>query len=184
MRDNDSLILESLYERILLKESSDEEYLRLAENPEENKDALQRMVDEAAKITGFWRHAYHYTAERFSVFKEKYEHLSGFYFSPFERGVKNRSGKEEATIRMDVYLKMELPLEMDAFDAQDISPEIKDDIIKNGFDSVIGKDDEVKVEYVVFYPNQIKSSDPVTYDNGNIIPLSQRFDSSNDDIRY
>lgn len=39
--------------------------------------------------------------------------------------------------------------------------------------------------YIAFSPNQIKQSDAVTYDNeGNIIPLSQRADSSNDDIRF
>ena len=40
-------------------------------------------------------------------------------------------------------------------------------------------------EYVVFDSNQIKSSDPVTYDdNGNPIPLSERFNQQNPDIRY
>jgi len=37
--------------------------------------------------------------------------------------------------------------------------------------------------FVVFSPNQIKSSDPVTYDSeGNVIPLSQRFNSLSDSI--
>ena len=39
-------------------------------------------------------------------------------------------------------------------------------------------------QVVAFSPNQIKSADPVTYDdNGNVIPLSQRFTES-DDIRF
>lgn len=39
--------------------------------------------------------------------------------------------------------------------------------------------------YVVFDSNQIKSADPVTYDdNGNVIPLSERFNPENEDIRY
>lgn len=39
--------------------------------------------------------------------------------------------------------------------------------------------------FVVFDSNQIKSADPVTYDdNGNVIPLSQRFNSDSDDIRF
>jgi len=38
--------------------------------------------------------------------------------------------------------------------------------------------------YVVFNPNQIKSADPVTRDDqGNIIPLSERFNEKSDDIR-
>lgn len=39
--------------------------------------------------------------------------------------------------------------------------------------------------YVVYNNSVIKSADLVTYDdNGNIIPLSERFNSKNDDIRY
>ena len=40
-------------------------------------------------------------------------------------------------------------------------------------------------QYVAFSPNQIKSADPVTYDdNGNVIPLSERFNPEKEDIRY
>ena len=39
--------------------------------------------------------------------------------------------------------------------------------------------------YVVFDSQNIKSADPVTYDdNGNVIPLSERFKESKSDIRY
>ena len=39
--------------------------------------------------------------------------------------------------------------------------------------------------WIPFSSEQIKSSDPVTYDDdGNVIPLSQRFNSENPDIRY
>lgn len=39
--------------------------------------------------------------------------------------------------------------------------------------------------YIPFHASQIKSAEPVTYDNaGNVIPLSQRFDPQSDDIRY
>lgn len=41
------------------------------------------------------------------------------------------------------------------------------------------------ISFVVLEPNQIKSADPVTYDdNGNVIPLSERFNSSSPDIRF
>jgi hypothetical protein len=37
----------------------------------------------------------------------------------------------------------------------------------------------------VLDPSQIKSADPITKDNaGNVIPLSQRFKATSDDIRY
>lgn len=40
-------------------------------------------------------------------------------------------------------------------------------------------------ETVIWDNTLIKSADPITYDdNGNVIPLSERFNSENDDIRY
>ena len=39
--------------------------------------------------------------------------------------------------------------------------------------------------YIFLKPNQVKSSDPVVYDDsGNVIPLSERFNPENEDIRY
>lgn len=39
--------------------------------------------------------------------------------------------------------------------------------------------------YIFFNSSQMKSADPVTYDDdGNVIPLSERFNKGNDDIRY
>ena len=39
--------------------------------------------------------------------------------------------------------------------------------------------------YILFDSNQVKSADPVTYDdNGKVIPLSERFKAENTDIRY
>ena len=47
-------------------------------------------------------------------------------------------------------------------------------------------DGDGKIEEIaIFDPNQIKSADPVTYDaNGNVIPLSQRFNPASDSILY
>lgn len=53
-------------------------------------------------------------------------------------------------------------------------------LIAGGFDGVIDGPD-----YAALFPEQIKFSNYITYDDqDNIIPLSQRFDSSKDDIRY
>ena len=61
-----------------------------------------------------------------------------------------------------------------------IVPELK----KRGYNSIYHQDDSHKT-YAVFDANQIKSADPVTYDdNGNVIPLSKRFDAREADIRY
>ena len=54
-----------------------------------------------------------------------------------------------------------------------------------GFDGVIRMEGEEVDEYIAFEPSQIKSADPVTYDNnGNVIPLSERFNPENEDIRF
>jgi hypothetical protein len=44
---------------------------------------------------------------------------------------------------------------------------------------------DASLNYAIFNSNDIKAAYPFTYDdNGELIPLSQRFDSSKDDIRY
>lgn len=67
-----------------------------------------------------------------------------------------------------------------------------------GYDGVIfknlkdngGKNSEIPRDtianvYVVFNPNNVKLADAITYDNnGKVIPLSERFNSSENDIRY
>ncbi len=66
------------------------------------------------------------------------------------------------------------------FMAEHNNIEVRDVLSQYGFDGV--KDGG---ELVVFSSEQIKSADPVTYDdNGNVIPLSERFNASNPDIRY
>ena len=57
------------------------------------------------------------------------------------------------------------------------------DIYDNG---VYGSAADISDVYAFFHPNEdVKSADPVTYDDeGNVIPLSERFNAENDDIRY
>ena len=65
---------------------------------------------------------------------------------------------------------------------------------ENGYDSVCIKNLKDSGDnsytgqsdvYIFFGGNRLKSADPVTYDdNGNVIPLSERFNTEKDDIRY
>ena len=59
-------------------------------------------------------------------------------------------------------------------------------ILKNIKDAISGElADRISTDYVAFEPSQIKSAEPVTYDdNGNVIPLSERFNSESNDIRF
>ena len=58
----------------------------------------------------------------------------------------------------------------------------------DGFHYIWGNKDGSGVQndiYLAFNSEQIKSADPVTYDDeGNVIPLSERFNTKNSDIRY
>ena len=72
----------------------------------------------------------------------------------------------------------------------------KSAVMDEQYDGIIAHDimdihsNELKEElfgdaYLVWNPTQIKSAEPVTYDdNGNVIPLSERFNLGKDDIRY
>ena len=58
------------------------------------------------------------------------------------------------------------------------------ELADDGHRYIDGKREDVHT-YIVFNNTQIKSADPVTYDdNGNVIPLSERFNANNSDIRY
>ena len=67
---------------------------------------------------------------------------------------------------------------------------ITDYLRSNGYDSMYfaidgGSRGRQTDSLIVLDENQVKSADPITYDDdGNIIPLSQRFNSGNDDIRF
>ena len=87
---------------------------------------------------------------------------------------------------MDVFLKMDNPHIVDNINDMRTSEPVAR---KNGYDGIIAKDvvdgDTVADVYIVFNPSQIKSADEVTYDNqGRIIPITNRFNPANPDIRY
>lgn len=71
--------------------------------------------------------------------------------------------------------------------------ELRESIQKAGYDSIQHPDNSgVNFSYegssistIVFDPSNIKLANSITYDDsGKVIPLSSRFDSSKDDIRY
>ena len=63
--------------------------------------------------------------------------------------------------------------------------EFVDGLKKHGYDGIVLEDTEFGGKsFVMFDPEQIKSADPVTYDDAdNVIPLSKRFNFSSADIR-
>ena len=82
-----------------------------------------------------------------------------------------------------------LPDWTDGYDIAEIIEENNLDydgiVLDEGGDLVNGKPVSRGESYVIRESNQIKSADAVTYDdNGEVIPLSERFKDSNQDIRY
>lgn len=65
-------------------------------------------------------------------------------------------------------------------------PNIQSFIRQGGFDSYYANEDELDAGTLgIFNPAMVKSAKPVTKDNnGKVIPVSQRFNSSNSDMRY
>lgn len=95
------------------------------------------------------------------------------------------------------YIKMQNPAQLTAKEGEKLSigqkngkydKDLHDRLIAQGHDGAIAPDDwggPWHKHYIPFYPNQIKSADAITYDDaGNVIPLSQRFNPSKEDIRY
>jgi len=76
----------------------------------------------------------------------------------------------------------DLVLELSSVSAEEFVERLKD----YGYDGISVRDEEFGGNsYVAFDSNQIKSADPVTYDDeGKVIPLSERFNTASEDIRF
>ena len=112
------------------------------------------------------------------------QELDGFFFAP-EYDEYHEYG--ERTI--EAFLNIENPASFGDYNIDSSKTNAgRDERIRlqnEGYDGVINEEDGAIWEYIAFNPNQIKSADPVTYDdNGNVIPLSERFNPKKEDIRY
>ena len=195
--------------------ASDSEYLNLAQNPEENREALSRMVEQAAREAGYTRLFFHGSKKGggFTVFRDWQ------YFTENREYAKRYANRENPGSLYETYVKMENPFDTripevrelfeqarqeygmgelqenglpDWTDGYDIADYIDENdlpydgiILDEGGDMVNGKPVSRGLSYVIRNSSQVKSADAVTYDdNGNVIPLSQRFDMGKEDIRY
>lgn len=58
-------------------------------------------------------------------------------------------------------------------------------VIRNIYDPADNSYNSMQDDIVIFTPSRIKSAEPFTFDdNGNLIPLSERFNTESDDIRF
>lgn len=149
------------YKELLKKyEEYQAEYKRLDnENTGKMFEELERL-DESGE----------YTASKADAVMKKYDAVIDDWIEKtkdYETGLRSKMRK----LLNDFFLNGNS--EYDAIELED-----------DGHRYIDGKREDVHT-YIVFKNTQIKSSKPVTYDdNGNVIPLSERFKHDNDDIRH
>ncbi len=165
----------------------DKEYLTVVESGD--MAAAQKMVDEAAKKAGYGiGPVYHGTHEAgIRIFDTSRADTSpdeqGTFFSP-SSDPKTGAGFYGKNV-YPAYLSIEKPYKVSLFqwnNGEGLSPV---EARRIGHDGYIVSDKGKAIVYIAFSPSQIKSADPVTYDDeGNVIPLSERFNEKTPDIRY
>ena len=192
---------------------TDRRYMTAVENGD--METAQRMVDEAAEEAGFTRLFYHGARKGggFTVFKgwqyftenkayaQRYSKVgdSSSLYTVYARMEKPFDTRIPEVQQMFEEARMEygmgelqengLPDWTDGYDIADYIEEndlsFDGIVLDEGGDFVNGKPVSRGLSYVIRDSNQVKSADPVTYDdNGDVIPLSQRFNSDSDDIRF
>lgn len=189
----------------------DEQYMSAVKN--KDMEAAQKMVDEVAKSVGYTIRSYHGTlAKDFTAFEKEMigSRFSfndrGFFFINKKNIAQDYATSEFDSSRkgrvLDVYLKVEKPLIVDkkfvtreglgnVFSDDDVigvwdsyNVYFLEEADKRSSDGIIIDDGSTKMT-VVFEPNQIKSAEAITYnDAGEVIPLSSRFNSATNDMRY
>lgn len=186
----------------------DAEYMEAVESGDMEK--AQRMVNEAAKRAmpdtkvvdenGNPLVVYHGGKGKIIVFDKNRigENLdygtmgAGFYFTSDRENAENyaRNAKREGEPSVErVFINIRNIKEVNWNELDGKSKKKSEAFtakaIAKGYDGLTAYAPNRAWWYVVFDPNQIKSADPVTYDdNGNVLPLSQRFNKPNADIRY
>ena len=140
----------------------------------------QRMVDEAAKKAGYEIQGWHGSTADFTEFKIK--HAAMF------AAQKEKAAKYGDIVRR-FYLKSEAPAKGVSFQRVQGMPYDFGGIAtwakQKGKDSASIRYKSKDGEIAIFSSSQIKSADPVTYDeSGNVIPLSKRFNPASDSILY
>jgi len=152
----------------------DAEYLAAIERGD--TETAQRMVDEAAKESGYTMGpVYHQTNSEFNTFDWSPRWGSAYFFLSDNRA----GGKRSRTVK--AYLSGNM-LKVSGNEFTDTAAVEK--AKKENYSGVI-IDHGDRQEFVVFSPEQIKSAEPVTRDDsGRVIPLFERFNAQTPDIRY
>ena len=131
------------------------------------------MVKEAAQMNGYnIGPVYHGTSKNFRIFKTLFGRAIWFS-EDRDKILRGDAGAQGISKILSVFLSAHKVAGWKEYDKLGEYEMVRE------FDSVKLDDD-----WIVYSPEQIKLSDLVTYKGKEIIPLSQRFDSSKKDIRY
>lgn len=147
-------------------------------------ETAQKLVDEAAKAAGYSDPMWNFSPGEGISFGENYPAV--YVTSSKEAAQSWGEGREGKLKRVFVSTKNSAEEGKQVLSSSFLRPEVVSKLKELGFDSVKGgRDWKRGDETAVFDPSQIKSADPITKDaNGEVIPLSQRFNPQSDDIRY
>jgi len=172
-------------------DAMDAEYMAAVESGDVAKQ--QAMVDAAAKAAGYnVGPVYHGTrGEPFVTFTTNQE--GRYFFAEDEAYAKRYADGEYFAARggnnprvMSLYLKVENPIDLDKYMDGGYPDSVGGNVdgwMKAGFDGARSSEGSGTVQ--VFQPSQIKSADPITRDEqGNVIPLSQRFNPKSNSTLY
>ena len=193
------------------EEEREEEYMAAVEAGD--METAQRLVDEAAMsyVDNDGEgpvHYYHSARDKQNVFTghnngrrtqavnaddELVEFSKvGFFFNEDKQKNTELYGKN-GRYQYDVYLIFNEPYYMNYGDIYRIANKYGDgwgatfrnELVSDGHDAIVIDDGYGTTEVAVFNPEQIKDAAPVTYDDeGNVIPLSERFNPEEADIRF
>lgn len=192
---------------------ANDEYMKAVESGDTEEQ--RRLVDEAAKANGYDRLFWHgskkgggFTEFReWSYFTENKKYASryakagdkgslyevyanlGNAFDTRKPECREIFDKMRSEYGLSKVQESGLPDWTDGYDIAEFIDENGLDydsiILDEGGDLVDGKPVSRGFSYVIRSSEQVKSADPITYDNdGNVIPLTERFDSGNRDIRW
>jgi hypothetical protein len=170
---------------------ANQEYMEAAEAG--NLEEAENMVAQAAKAAGYTIGPVWHGSRSEKKFNE-FDTFAGAYFTTdndVAEGYRDAGGFfDEKGPMYNVYIKPGKSRTLDGEDSEAFEKftgirNESSELVRQGINSEILKFADGEFDIRVTDPSQIKSADPITKDDdGNIIPLSERFQTESDDIRY
>ena len=172
----------------------DQDYMKAVRSGDRTR--MAELVEQAAEAgmpasvvrdkSGRLLNTYHHTGNRFTVFDRNMARtgteMDGFFFAP-DPDSTSEYGSNMITAYLNITkLAMDPKLDRKFNDSGTL---LREKLAYQGYDGMARTENGEIYEYMTFDPEQIKSADPVVYDDrGRVVPLSERFNFRNPDIRY